>query len=234
MVARAQSAVAVEQEGVHAGRLRTDVVVGDVIADVRGGGGRHAREAQRVVEDARVWLLAAGADGRHDEVEVVQHVVLQQRALEPLVEVRHDAEPQAARPQAFERRQRVRQRLPDVAAVEAGLEPVGDQAEPGVAAPVAGGDEDAPHEVGPPLARRVACMAAVQRVVELLLPPDGAVHAVEFVTAHVDAQLTRHCRVLVTRRPAHAQQRVGDVKRQQAKTAHPGAQQTNKSLEMTA
>ena len=48
------------------------------------------------MEDSGVGLLAAGAHRRHDEVEVVQETVGEQGALEPLVEVRHDAELYAA------------------------------------------------------------------------------------------------------------------------------------------
>lgn len=63
----------------------------------------HLGDAQRRVEDGRVGLLATGADGRHDEVEIVQKTVREQGILESVVEVGHNAELQTTVTQLLSR-----------------------------------------------------------------------------------------------------------------------------------
>ena len=55
------------------------------------------------MEDGRVGLLAAGADGRHDEVEIVQETVREQGILESVVKVGHNAELQTTVTQLLSR-----------------------------------------------------------------------------------------------------------------------------------
>ena len=107
-----QMTLPVDQERRHAKATRGKVIVLDLVADVA-----HVRRAQRaelvkgLVKDGRLRLGGTRVLRRHREVEVLVEAVSTEGRRQRSIEVRHDAEPQAATLQTVETLADIRKHL---------------------------------------------------------------------------------------------------------------------------